>query len=151
MPKEIERKFLVLDSSFVEKAFETHEIVQAYITTDKEAVIRVRISDEKAFITIKGANKGIVRDEWEYNIPYDDANEMIERLPIKGIIRKTRYKVCADDGLTWEIDCFHGKHEGLILAEVELPDESVKFNIPPFIGEEVTNDPQYYNAVLSQI
>ena len=150
MSKEIERKYLVRDMSFIEKARESHEITQAYIVARKNVVVRIRIQDDEAFLTIKGENNGPVRNEWEYKIPASEAREMVENLPNEGSISKTRYRVDAGNGLVWEIDCFHGKHEGLVLAEIELPDESTEVVLHSFIGEEVTLEPKYYNSNLAK-
>ena len=107
--------------------------------------------DDKAFLTIKGKNNGPVRYEWERKISKSDAVEMLKSLPIVGTIEKTRYKVDAGRGLSWEIDRFHDRNEGLILAEIELPDESVDVILPNFIGKEVTSDPRYYNSNLAKL
>lgn len=148
MAKEIERKFLVKEKSFAKMANRVLHIRQAYLSDRPEATVRVRITDDKAFLTIKGINHGCMRDEWEYEIPVADAVEMTERLVGGFAIDKTRYNV-PFDGFIWEIDEFHGRHEGLILAEVELPAVDSNPALPPFIGEEVTGDPAYYNSTLA--
>lgn len=148
MAKEIERKFLVINTSFIDKALSATHIRQTYISTNPDATVRLRIRDDKAYITVKGRNKGVVRDEWEYSIPVSDAEEMAERLAGGFAIDKTRYIVDAD-GWKWEIDLFHGKHEGLIVAEIEMPSADSKPTLPDFIGKEVTGDVRYYNSVLS--
>lgn len=147
MAKEIERKFLVVDNSFKSAAKGSHEISQAYISRQKEAVVRVRTKDDSAFITVKGVTRGFTRDEWEYQIPVSDAREMIARLAGGRSIEKTRYLVDYA-GLTWEVDCFHGNLEGLCVAEVELPSPDVEVTLPPFTGREVTGDAAYYNSNL---
>lgn len=149
MAKEIERKFLVKGDSFKKKAFLKHDIRQFYLSTDKGAVVRVRIRDDKAFLTVKGANTGAVRDEWEWEIPYRHAVEMAENLPIASEILKTRYKVDAGGGLTWEIDVFHGRLDGLVIAEIELPDANTEITLPDFIAAEVTGNPAYYNSNIA--
>ena len=150
MPKEIERKFLVKDDSFKDVAYVKHEIRQFYLSTQKEAIVRVRIIDDRAFLTIKGSNTGAVRDEWEWEIPYPDAIQMADALPVIAQITKTRYKVDAGGGLTWEIDEFHGHREGLVIAEIELPNADTPVTLPDFINKEVTGAPQYYNSNLAQ-
>lgn len=147
MAKEIEKKYLVNSSSYRETASARHNIVQGYLCRDINATVRIRILDDKAFLTIKGRNHGIVRDEWEYPIPTADAKEMLERCTKGSIIEKTRYIVPSGD-LNWEIDEFHGSHSGLVLAEIELPDEKTDFRLPDFIGTEVSGDPRYYNSNL---
>lgn len=144
MAKEIERKFLVKDDSFRSLASEIHSIEQAYLSTTPEATVRVRIFDDSAWLTVKGRNQGAVRDEWEYQIPIEDARQMIEGCTGGKIIRKLRYRVGR-----WEVDEFSSSLQGLIVAEIELnsPDEPVE--LPDFIGREVTDDPRYYNSTLS--
>lgn len=149
MAKEIERKFLVISDDYKVLARAKHHIQQGYLSTRKEATIRVRIKDESAFLTIKGINAGITRDEWEYPIPLSDAVEMM-RLSQGSIIDKTRYIVEYENQI-WEIDEFKGVHQGLILAEIELNDEAETFPIPQFIGEEVTGNVNYYNSTLARI
>lgn len=151
MPKEIEKKYLVNDNSFESLACEKHHIIQSYLVAEDDIVVRIRMIDDKAFLTIKGKNNGPVRYEWERKISKSDAVEMLKSLPIVGTIEKTRYKVVAGRGLSWEIDRFHGRNEGLILAEIELPDESVDVILPNFIGKEVTSDPRYYNSNLAKL
>ena len=150
MAKEIERKFLVNDDSFKQLATAKHHICQAYISADPDGTVRVRIKDDKAFITVKTRNHGCVRNEWEYEIPLSDAKEMIAACR-GGVIDKTRYIIPADNGLVWEIDEFHGRHQGLVVAEIELPSEDASFALPAFIGQEVTGNPAYYNSSLSQV
>ena len=150
MAKEIERKFLVSDIETVRGlASSSSHIRQAYISTNPDATVRLRIRDNEAFLTVKGRNEGAVRDEWEFMIPAVDAEEMVERLCGGFAIDKTRYIVNVD-GWNWEIDEFHGKHQGLILAEIEMPSADSKPTIPAFIGGEVTGDEKYYNSNLAQ-
>ena len=153
MAKEIERKFLVKDESFKSLATEKHEICQAYLSTRPEATVRVRVLDSEAYITVKGRNSGAVRREWEYAIPVDDALEMLGQCVEQGTvaIEKTRYIVPAgDSGLRWEVDEFRGAHAGLVVAEIELPDEGYALGtLPGFIGREVTGDARYYNSALA--
>ncbi len=145
MGKEIERKYLVANDSYVAMSSAKHDIAQGYLSLDPERVVRVRIADEKAYITVKSKNHGAVRGEWEYPIPHDDALQM---LPLcKKLISKTRY-IVHFDGYMWEVDVFHGRNQGLIVAEIEIPHEGASYNLPPFAGPEVTGDPRYYNSNL---
>lgn len=148
MAKEIERKFLVKDKSYVQMASRRVEMRQTYLSDRAEATVRVRVGGDRAWLTVKGRNTGAVRDEWEFEIPVEDAVEMAGRLTGGWAIDKTRY-VVPFGGYTWEVDEFHGRHEGLTLAEVELPRAEAEVELPPFVGEEVTGDPQYYNSVLA--
>lgn len=149
MAKEIERKFVVKDESFKTMASHHAEIAQCYLSTDKYTTIRLRRLDDKGFITIKGITRGASRDEWEYEIPLSDVEEMVAGLTTGWAIEKTRYLVDFK-GYRWEVDEFHGHHQGLIIAEVELESESAELCLPPFIGEEVTGNPAYYNSELSK-
>jgi len=148
MAKEIERKFLVVNDSYKKLAHHSLNILQGYITTDKKAVVRVRTCNDNAFLTIKGENSGAVRDEWEYPIPADDAREIIKKLAGKTVIAKTRYLIDFE-GFQWEVDEFHSPAAGLTIAEIELPDPDAKFLLPPFIGKEVTGNPEYYNSSIA--
>jgi CYTH domain-containing protein len=147
MATETERKFIVKDE-FIHLAVKEMEITQAYLSIDPEKTIRIRIADKEAFITIKGRSKGksFTRSEWEFPIPISDANEIMS-LCIPGKILKTRYLIPSGDH-TYEVDVFHGKNEGLIIAEIELSAEDELFEKPDWLGEEVTGNPQYYNANL---
>lgn len=149
MAKEIERKFLVKDDTYKALASGSDEIAQGYISADPDGTVRVRLKGDKAFLTVKTRNRGCIRNEWEYEIPVADAREMLENCR-GSIISKTRYYVPAGDGLRWEIDEFHGARQGLTVAEIELPTEGTAFAIPPFIGDEVTGNPAYYNSSLSK-
>ena len=149
MAKEIERKYLVKTREYRSCAVASHVIKQGYLSTQKEATVRIRIKDQSAYITIKGISKGATREEWEYPIPMNDAIEML-KLCQGYIIEKERY-IVEFEGYTWEIDEFYGVHEGLIVAEIELNDEKETFPIPSFIGEEVTGNVNYYNSILAGI
>lgn len=147
MALEIERKFLV-DAKNLSAIHMTggEKICQGYLCTMPEKTVRVRIKNNRGFLTIKSVNVGIVRQEFEYEIPIDDA-EKILALCEPHTLSKIRYKI-KFDGHVWELDIFEGRHAGLILAEVELtsPDEVV--NIPEWVGEEVSNNPKYFNSNL---
>jgi adenylate cyclase len=146
MAQEIERKFRVLSHAF-KKGAEKKYYRQGYLSTGKEAVLRVRIADKEAFISIKGANKGIVRTEFEYEIPVQDAAAILEEFCKNSIIEKIRY-IVDYLGYIWEVDVFLGGNEGLVIAEIELTHEKEKFPVPEWLGEEVTGDPKYYNSNL---
>lgn len=146
MAFEIERKFLI-DSEKIGKLENGYAIKQGYIDTVGNKVVRIRIRDENAFLTIKGEHEGIKRLEFEYEIPFDDANEMLEKLCLESMIEKTRYEVKIADHI-WEVDFFHGENEGLIVAEIELEDVNETFVIPDWVGEEVTDELKYHNSHL---
>lgn len=148
MAKEIERKFLVIDDTYKAMFQNRKFIVQGYLSLRKESTVRIRIIDNNAWITIKGVNDGAVRDEWEYAIPVNDAMEMLGRCHEGNIVKKWRYEVLFE-GFLWEIDEFAGLHEGLVVAEIELEAENQSFPLPPFIGNEVTGNPAYYNSTLA--
>lgn len=144
---EIEYKFLV-DSekwSVINKP-EGQLIVQGFIYNSKECVVRIRIKGDKGFLTIKGETVGITRKEFEYEIPLKDAEEIISSFT-KKYIRKVRYEI-PQGKHTWEVDVFEGLLEGLILAELEVESEDEQFELPEWVTENVSHDPNYYNAVL---
>ena len=151
MNQEIERKYLVTSDCYKQLAVTHHHIRQGYISREKTGTVRVRISDDKAYLTIKGkpAAGHFARYEWEKEIDVIDAQELM-KLCQGTIIDKTRWIVPAeivDSGqLIWEVDEFHGEQEGLVVAEIELEYEEQVFEKPDFIGKEVTDDPRYYNA-----
>lgn len=145
--QEIERKFLVIAEKWKPKDSGT-KIIQGYLSTDKERVVRVRIKGDKAFLTVKGMPKGITRTELEYEIEVKDAEIML-KMCLDNPIVKTRYHESVG-GLLWEVDIFHGVNNGLQLAEVELESELQKVDLPEWAGEEVSEDPRYFNAWLSK-
>ena len=145
---EIERKYLVTSDSYKQMAMARYHICQGYISREKTGTVRIRITDDKAYLTIKGkpAAGHFARYEWEKEIDVQEAKELMH-LCQGTIIDKTRWIVpAAEDGLKWEVDEFHGKHEGLTLAEIELTSEEQEVEKPDFVGEDVTSDPRYYNA-----
>ena len=150
MAQEIERKFLVLDDSFKHEAFSKSHIVQGYICSERGRTVRVRIRDERAYLTIKGPseNGGLSRYEFEREIPLEDGKQMM-RLCEPGIIDKTRWLVKSGKH-TFEVDEFFGDNEGLVVAEVELAYEDEPYKKPHFIGKEVTGDRRYYNSQLAK-
>lgn len=145
--QEIERKFLIDEKRWKPKD-KGYKIVQGYLSVDPERVVRVRISDEKAFITIKGKPNGIVRTELEYEILKNEA-EVLMKMCLNSVVEKTRYKERFGD-LTWEIDIFEGKNKGLILAEVELESENQQIELPDWATQEVSSDTRYFNSWLSR-
>ena len=147
MGKEIERKFLV-NKSRLPNNLEGTKYTQGYISITDSGIVRVRIKGDIAVITIKSAGLGISRDEFEYQIPMDDAKSLLE-LFNDGVIYKTRYDIVYE-GKKWEIDQFHRDNEGLWIAEIELQFENESFEIPKWVLEEVTGNEKYYNSYLSK-
>lgn len=148
MSQEIERKFLVKDSSYKDMAVSSSRIIQGYICSERGRTVRVRIRDNKGFLTIKGASadNGLSRYEWEHEIPVDEARELM-KLCQPGMIDKTRYLVKFGKHI-FEVDEFYGENEGLVVAEVELATVDEKHEVLPFLGEEVTGQVKYYNSFL---
>lgn len=146
MAKEIERKFLVTDDTYRSMAISWTRISQGYLSTDPDSTVRIRIKAECAFITVKSRNHGAIRNEWEYEIPLCDAEEIMAQCKLS-CLDKTRY-IVPFNGHEWEVDEFHGRLSGLVIAEIELANECETFDKPSFIGEEVTSDPTYYNSSL---
>ena len=145
---EIERKYLITSDKWREGAQSSY-YRQGYIFAEKKGVVRVRTIDQKGFITIKSAPVGLMRQEYEYEIPLADANVMLENMCENHIVEKLRYKIEYGDHV-WEIDEFKGPNQGLLLAEIELSDENETFKRPPWIGDEVSLDPKYHNSNLSK-
>lgn len=148
MGVEIERKFLVKDESWRQDAGEGMPCRQGYLVCDECKAVRVRRIDDRAFLTIKGASSGIVRAEFEYEIPSADADKLLE-LCGDAVIEKERYYI-SFQGMTWEVDCFSGGNAGLVVAELELEHEDQSFALPPWVGAEVSEDPRYFNASLAR-
>ncbi|NER38655.1 MAG: CYTH domain-containing protein [Oscillatoria sp. SIO1A7] len=148
MAIEIERKFLVTGDGW---RFLSSGIVyrQGYIATEELKTVRIRVFGKEARLTIKGPTIGRTRAEFEYPIPLKDAEEMLNTLCKPTLIEKTRYKIPLHH-LIWEIDEFHGANQGLILAEVELKSERQIVELPDWIGEEVSDDPRYFNSALAK-
>lgn len=149
MPKEIERKFLLRNNNW-KSQFDSRAIIkQGYLSTKKERTVRVRIFGDQGFLTIKGETVGMTRLEFEYEIPVQEANELLQ-LCEKPLIEKERFIILMGK-LKWEIDVFEGDNEGLELAEVELETEDQVVEIPDWIGEEVTFDNRYFNSSLVKL
>lgn len=146
---EIERKFLV-KGNFKTESHVSTRVTQGYLSSSPERTVRVRIKGEKGFITIKGKGNasGTSRYEWEKEIPVEEARELLQ-LCEPGIIDKTRYLI-RHEGHLFEVDEFHGENDGLVIAEIELKNENENFSRPAWLGEEVTGDRKYYNAMLSR-
>ena len=143
MALEIERKFLVQKVAWRNEKGTTYR--QGYLSSAIERSVRVRVINEKGFLTIKGISRGAVRVEYEYEIPITEAEAMLNDLCEKPIIEKMRFKI-EFKGLVWEVDEFSGENQGLIVAEVELESEDQLFTKPEWVGEEVTSDHKYDNA-----
>ena len=147
MPTEIERKFLVRDTSFL-KGLTGSYIAQGYLSTDPERTVRVRIKDHQGFLTIKGKTDGISRIEFEYQIPLDEAKNLLD-LCLPTIIEKERFLIPIGSH-TYEVDLFKGDNQGLIIAEIELKNKDETFEKPDWLGKEVSHETQYFNSALSQ-
>ena len=148
MPLEIERKFMVLNNDF---KLDTHKIIdikQGYIFSNQNKVLRVRITSDYSKIAIKFGEDDIVRHEYEYEIPINDAKRLLK--VCKGyLIEKKRYLI-RNENLTWEVDEFLGQNKGLIIAEIELKNKKQNFFKPDWIGKEVSHDKRFYNHFLSK-
>lgn len=146
---EIERKFLV-SGDFFHLTNDKIEIAQGYLSSEPDRTVRVRIASSKAYLTIKGKsdNTGMKRFEWEREIKVEDARSLLQ-ICEKGVIVKTRYLVAHNEHII-EVDVFEGENKGLVLAEIELKTIDEKVELPSWLGEEVTNDPRYYNSYLSK-
>jgi CYTH domain-containing protein len=150
MGLEIERKFLVNHAKWVVADKPQREFYrQGYLLTDPNKTIRVRATDTKGFMTIKGKSKGATRTEFEYEIPKDEAIELLDLFAVSDLT-KYRYKVVFAEKL-WEVDVFLGENEGLIVAEIELQNEDEMFELPEWVEEEVTGEKKYYNSNLSTL
>ncbi len=144
---EIERKFLVVGDGW--RAAPAVPVAQGYLNRDKQRTVRVRIVQDAAWLTVKGATAGATRAEFEYPIPVADARQLLA-LCDGPIVRKTR-RVVEHAGATWEIDEFAGDNAGLVVAEIELAAEDAPFERPPWLGAEVTHDPRYFNSSLAAV
>ncbi|HYC43226.1 MAG TPA: CYTH domain-containing protein [Noviherbaspirillum sp.] len=146
MGVEIERKFLVHGDRW--KSLGQGVLLrQGYLSSSPERTVRVRIEGESAMLTIKGKSSGATRSEWEYPIPLADAQAFLDSLCERPVIEKKRYRI-PFEGMVWEVDEFFGENAGLVVAEIELSAEDQAFAKPEWIGEEVTQDPRYFNSSL---
>ena len=148
MAIEVEHKFLLANDDWRKQVSHSADYRQGYLSSDPTSSIRVRISDKHAWLNIKSATIGTQRNEYEYEIPLDDANEIIDLLCRKPLIEKTRHFITLGKHL-WEIDDFKGENKGLIVAEIELSSAGETFEKPSWLGAEVTHDLRYYNNKLS--
>ena len=147
MAVEIERKYLLKNDNWRGIVDNGTEYIQGYLVGSKNASVRIRIEGDHAYLNIKSATLGVRRQEFEYPVPLDEAREILETLCEQPLIKKKRYHVTFG-GNTWEIDEFEGENAGLIVAEIELPDEDIMPDLPDWVGEEVSDDPRYYNVSL---
>lgn len=149
MATEIERKFLVTEADWRHGARRSYRIEQAYLHTDPDRTVRVRCVEDRGVLTIKGRAQNLVRDEFEYDIPPADARAMVEDFRRGHVVEKTRWEVISGAHL-WEVDEFHGANRGLVVAEIELETPDEAFDLPEWIGREVTGEVRYYNARLAE-
>lgn len=147
MAIEIERKFLLKNQQWRDVAGEGCLIRQGYLSDQPERTVRVRLSGEQAWLTIKGKTQGIARLELEYPIPVADAMQLLDQLCLKPLIEKYRYRI-AQENLLWEVDEFLGDNAGLVVAELELSTADQAFDHPSWLGAEVSDDPRYFNSNL---
>ncbi|WP_306150571.1 MULTISPECIES: CYTH domain-containing protein [unclassified Roseibium] len=147
MAKEIERKFLIVSDDWRALVTRKVEIEDGILAVHEGRKIRVRLCDQKAALTVKGPRTGVVRDEFEYEIPLQDGRDLISKHRVGEILRKTRYFVPADDGL-WSIDEYHGALTGLFFAEIELATEDTKIIKPTWVGREITGRKDYSQMSL---
>lgn len=146
MAYEIEHKYLVVNDSFRELATGKVKIRQGYLNRNPDRTVRVRTMGKKGYLTVKSRNHGAKRLEFEYEIPDHEAEEIL-KLAEPGIVEKTRW-IVPFGGLVWEVDEFHGSQKGVIVAEVEIPEDDHTYEKPPFIGQDITGNPDYYNSNL---
>ncbi len=147
MGTEIERKFLVTHDGWRNHVVRAVRYRQGYLANNERCSVRIRVSAGDARLNIKGARLHVRRAEYEYAIPQDEADELLDTLCERPLIEKTRYYVDWE-GWTWEVDVFEGDNAGLVVAEIELKGEDQAFPLPPWAGAEVSNDPRYYNVNL---
>ena len=149
MGQEIERKFLVANEGWRAGATGSSLLRQGYLSSNAKATVRVRSkNDEQGVLTLKGKTEGISRSEYEYDIPIEDARELLAMAePL--VLEKRRY-IVPFGGLIWEVDVFEGRHAGLVIAEVELDSEDQAVQLPDWVGVEVSADERYFNASLAR-
>ena len=145
MALEIERKFLVNENNWRNGQGTMYR--QGYLNSAENRNVRVRVIDDRGYLTVKGISQGATRVEYEYEIPKPDAEDMLDNLCEQPLIIKKRFKI-EFKGFVWEVDEFLGENQGLIIAELELESETQTFIKPEWIGEEVTGDPKYFNSNL---
>jgi CYTH domain-containing protein len=148
MAIEIERKFLVNSDEYKQLALPVY-YKQGYLCNTPNAIVRIRIANNKGYITIKGKTCGISRTEFEYEIPTSEAHHLLSEMSLNKVVEKNRYKI-KYAGNIWEVDEFLGENEGLIVAEIELKSEDATFDKPSWIGKEISTDSRYFNSNLSK-
>jgi len=149
MPVEIERKFLVVNDAWRSSASVGQRFCQGYLAGGHGVTVRIRRAGPQAFITVKGRAVGPARPEYEYPIPVEEAEQLLHDLCERPLLEKTRHEVL-HAGHVWEVDVFGGPNAGLVLAEVELERPEEPFELPPWVGEEVTFDPRYRSSELAR-
>lgn len=149
MSFEIERKFLVINAGWRDQIEAETRLIQGYLTASGPVTVRVRLDATQAYLTLKGATTGISRHEFEYPIPFADAETLLRELAVLPLIEKTRYRVRHGRHL-WDLDVFAGENAGLVLAELELEQVAETFERPAWLGAEVSADPRYFNSQLAQ-
>ncbi len=147
MATEIERKFLVTGDGWRAGVKRTSRYRQGYLANSDTASVRVRVADGRGWLNIKSMTLGVSREEFEYEIPVEEAQRMLDHLCARPLIEKVRHFV-EYGGHTWEIDLFEGENAGLVVAEIELSSEDEPFERPPWLGKEVSDDERYYNVCL---
>lgn len=149
MPREIERKFIVATDEWKKHTLvKKIPIDQGYFQRDGQPTVRIRVTNDQAFMTIKGKQKGLTRSEYEYELPYDDGVDLLKMCE-KPLVKKVRHVIVDKFNQLWEIDIFKGINKGLVLAEIELDDEKQPVTIPDWLGREVSDDPLYRNTSLA--
>ncbi len=146
MVQEIERKFLVTNDAWRQNANGTR-VRQGFLSTEPARTVRVRVAGDRGTLTIKGKTVGATREEFEYDIPCEQAEQLLDTLCLRPLIEKVRY-VLREGAHNWEVDVFEGENAGLVVAEIELKREDEVFERPDWLGREVTHDPRYFNANL---
>ncbi len=144
---EIERKFLVHGEPWKVFSVVGTQFTQGYLSIERERTVRVRLCGERAYVTIKSPLHGLARNEYEYEIPHDEAKLILDTMVKKPLIEKVRYHI-PHDGMVWDVDVFFGENAGLVLAEIELSSEQQTFVKPDWVGQEVTHDARYLNSAL---
>jgi len=149
MPKEIERKFLVTGTGWKKlDLLKKQEITQGYLCSANDVTVRVRTTEDEAWLTVKMDSDGIERNEFEYAIPHDHGKSMLKKAT--SIVKKVRHYVRDARNQLWEVDVFRGKNRGLIMAEIELPSARTSVDVPSWLGREVSLDPQYRNTYIAE-
>lgn len=148
MSREIERKFLLKNDRWRASVQRSRSLRQGYLCGNERASVRVRLEDGEANLNIKSATLGVERLEFEYPVPVDDARLLLSQL-VGQVVEKTRHEVTVG-GHCWEIDEFAAANAGLVVAEIELDDADEPFDRPDWLGEEVSEDPRYYNTELAR-